>query len=96
MNYNDKESDFEAVNHRKKSANQSISIIGDSILKEMDPYLMRRKLKNKSDKLYIHSFKGATVQHMKHPAQPIMGYNPIIHGGTSSQRNNRVSDDPSK
>ena len=38
--YNDNESDFEPVNHRKKSTNQrSLSIIGDSILKEIDPYI---------------------------------------------------------
>ena len=45
---------------------------------------MRKKAK--SDKLYVHSFKGATVQHMKHHAQPVMGYNPnmvIIHAGTT-------------
>ena len=73
-NCNNNESDFEPVNPRKKTVNQrSISIIGDSILKEMDPDLMRKKLQNKSDKLYVHSFKGATVQHMKHHAQPVMG-----------------------
>ena len=89
--------DFENVNSKKKSGNQrSISIIGDSILKKIDPYLMRKKLNNKTDKLYAHSFKGATVKHMNHHAQPVMGYNPnlvIIHAGTNSLRGNSTPDE---
>ena len=89
--------DFEDVNSKKKSGNQrSISIIGDSILKEIDPYLMRKKLNNKTDKLYVHSFKGATVKHMNHHAQPVMGYNPnlvIIHAVTNSLRGSSTPDE---
>ena len=88
---NEDTSNFITVNSRKKkNTNQrSISIIGDSMLKEMDPYQMRKKLKIKTDKLYVHSFKGATVDHMKYHSQPVMGFDPnmvIIHAGTNSLR----------
>ena len=75
---------------RKKSSNQrTIAILGDSMLKDVDPFEMRKKLKNKRDKVYRHNFNGATIHAMKHHAVPVMEFNPdiaILHVGTNSLR----------
>ena len=43
----------------KKSKNpdeKTIAIIGDSLVKDVDPFQLRKKLKNKDNKVYIHNF----------------------------------------
>ena len=62
--------------------------MGDSMIKELKPHLMKKHLK-KNDKLYVHSFRGATTEQMKHYSKPPMTFNPdlvIIHTGTNSLR----------
>ena len=56
----------------KGSNRRSITIMGDSMLKELKPHLMRKHLKNISDKLYVHSFSGATTKQMGHNSKPQM------------------------
>ena len=54
----------------------------------MDPFVLRKKLKNK-DKVYKHNFNGATIKAMKNHAIPVMDFDPdlaILHVGTNSLR----------
>ena len=84
----DNNSEYVVVGKMKHTKRRSITIMGDSMLKEVDPFKMRKDLKDTSDRLYVHSFKGATVEHMRH-AKPLMGFKPdlvILHAGTNSLR----------
>ena len=74
----DNNSEYVVVGKKKNTKRRSITIMGDSMLKEVDPFKMRKDLKDTSDRLYVHSFKGATVEHMRHYAKPLMGFKPDI------------------
>ena len=50
----------------KATRKRSVTILGDSMIKELKPHLMRKKLRNKNDRLYVHSFSGATTKQMEH------------------------------
>ena len=78
---------FQQIN--AKGNKRSITIMGDSMIKELKPHLMRNYLRSKNDKLYVHSFSGATTKQMEHYSKPPMAYNPdlvILHTGTNSLR----------
>ena len=80
---------FRTVEKRRKKNQRSIAVMGDSILKDVDPYELKKKLKNKSDRVYRHNFNGATTSAMKHHSIPVMEFNPdlvILHCGTNSLR----------
>ena len=80
---------FRTVKEKTKKNQRSIAIMGDSILKDVDPFELRKKLKNKADRVYRHSFNGATTSAMKHHSVPVMEFNPdlvILHCGTNSLR----------
>ena len=80
---------YEKVTRRKTSNHRTIAILGDSMLKDVDPFDLRKKLKNKNEKVYRHNFNGATINAMKHHAVPVMEFNPdlaILHVGTNSLR----------
>ena len=66
------------------------------MIKELKPHLMRKKLRNKNDRLYVHSFSGATTKQMEHYPKPSMDFNPnfiILHTGTNSLRGERTPED---
>ena len=76
---------FQQIN--AKGNKRSITIMGDSMIKELKPHLMRNYLRSQNDKLYVHSFSGATTKQMEHYSKPPMAYNPdlvILHTGTNS------------
>ena len=50
-----------------KDKKRSINWIGDSILKNVKPYLLKDKLK-KHEKVYVQSYRGAKTSAMKHHA----------------------------
>ena len=82
---------FDKVVTNKKHNQRSIAILGDSIIKDVDPFELKNKLKNKKDRVYRHTFNGATIRAMKHHAVPVMEFNPdlaILHVGTNSLRGN--------
>ena len=63
--------------------------MGDSIIKELDPFEMKKKLNNKNVKVYRHAFNGATIHAMKHHSVPVMEFEPdmaILHVGTNDLR----------
>ena len=85
----DNNSEYVVVGKKKNTKRRSITIMGDSMLKEVNPFKMRKDLKDTSDRLYVHSFIGATVEHMRHYAKPLMGFKldlVILHAGTNSLR----------
>ena len=70
--------------------------MGDSMIKELKQHLMRKKLRNKSDRLYVHSFSGATTKQMEHYCKPPMAFNPeliTLHIGTNSLRGERTPEE---
>ena len=72
---------------QKQQKKRTVTIMGDSMIKELKPHLMRKKLRNKYDRLYVQSFSGATTKHMEHYSKPPMAFNPeliILHTGTNS------------
>ena len=80
----------------KATKKRSVTILGDSMIKELKPHLMRKKLRNKSDRLYVHSFSGATTKQMEHYCKPPMAFNPeliILHTGTNSLRGERTPEE---
>ena len=82
---------FEMVTKKKKSNKRTITILGDSMVKELNPWLMQKKMDNETDKIYRHSFSGAKVDQMYHYANAIMPFNPdlvILHAGTNNLREN--------
>ena len=85
---------FQQIN--AKGNKRSITIMGDSMIKELKPHLMRNYLRCKNDKLYVHSFSGATTKQMEHYSKPPMAYKPdlvILHTGTNSLRGECTSEE---
>ena len=78
---------FIKVTSKKSNINaRSITIMGDSMIKELEPHLMLKKLNYKSDKLFDHSFRGEITKYMEDCAEPLMGFGPdlvILHTGTN-------------
>ena len=67
---------------------KSITILGDSIIKNIESHKMRKCMIN-NEKVYVKSFPGATVKCMEDYIKPSMNFNPdvvLIHIGTNSLR----------
>ena len=68
--------------------NKSITILGDSTIKNIESHKMRKCMIN-NEKVYVKSFPGATVKCMEDYIKPSMNFNPdvvLIHIGTNSLR----------
>ena len=71
---------------------KTITILGDSITKEIKSQKLRQKMSNKDDKIFVKSFPGATTSQMKHYVKPSLEYEPniiILHCGTNDLRNQK-------
>ena len=82
------------IDVKKKTNKRSITIIGDSIIKEVKPFKMRNLLL-KNEKVYVKSFSGATVDCMNYHVKPSLKFNPnliILNTGTNDLRSNKSSD----
>ena len=69
-----------------KNNKRSITVIGDSIIRDVKPYKMKRML-DKNDRLYIKCFPGADVIDMDDYIKPSIRRDPniiIYHIGTNS------------
>ena len=80
---------------RKKRNSRNITILGDSLLKDIKPYKMRQAMYSK-DKVYIKSFPGATTECMRDYVTPSLKFNPdllIIHTGTNDLRSDKTPTD---
>ena len=77
--------DLNPVIDDSKLKKRSVTIIGDSIVKEIKPFKMKRMLGN--DKLYVKSFSGATTSDMADYCKPTIRRNPniiILHARTNN------------
>ena len=88
---------FKSGTQSTKPKGRSITILGDSMVKDVQRHKMKRRLGK--DKLYVRSFPGAKLECMRDYAKPSMRYNPnlvILHAGTNDlaerPANNIVSD----
>ena len=79
---------FNSVSEKRKKKSRSITILGDSILKDVKSYKIRNGL-TPNDRVYVKSFPGATIRDMHEYAIPSMRHNPnliAIHVGTNDLR----------
>ena len=70
---------------------RNITIIGDSIIKDMKSYKMKQGLSSQ-DRVYIKSFPGAKIECMTDYVKPSMKYNPdvlLLHCGTNDLRSSK-------
>ena len=82
------ENDFARTNRRSNKGGRSISILGDSMIKDLKQYEMRKQL-NHGEKLFVRAFNGASVQDMADHVKPTIRRNPdlvILHAGTNNLR----------
>ena len=96
-NANDENQSNHQDGHREKITRKfrNITILGDSILKDIKPYKMREAMKSK-DKIFIKSFPGATTECMSDYVNPSLKYKPdlmIIHTGTNDLRSDKTPSD---
>ena len=67
---------------------RSIVILGDSLVKDVKQYKLRKGLNNK-ERIFIKNFSGATVEDMKNYIIPSKKYDNdlvILHVGTNDLR----------
>lgn len=82
-------SNTDTSNRREKKRN--ITVIGDSLLKDIKQHRMRRDLSS-NDKLYIKTFPGATTDCMKSYVIPTLKYEPdlvLLHCGSNDLRSQK-------
>ena len=82
----DSEDFFSNGNAKKRKSQGSITILCNSIIKDVKPYKIRNALTLK-EIVYIKSFSGATIEDMHEYVKPSMKYNPnlvALHIGTNS------------
>ena len=93
---NDKdEQNFQNVPVKKKNKSRSITILWDSILKDIKSYKIRNGLKT-NDRVYVKSFSCANIKDMHEYAIPSMRHNPnliALHVGTNDLRSTKSSND---
>ena len=84
---------------KKKKSKNTIAVLGDSIIKEIKGYQLKRSLGNKNN-VIVRSFTGASVQNMTNYAVPTLEENPkkvILHIGTnnlsSKDDSSKIADD---
>lgn len=95
-NYDERNSDIDTsinnINNKVKSKKyRSTTIIGDSIVKGIKSYEMRKRIP-KGDKIYVKSFSGATTECMRDYVKPSLKFNPdliILHTGVNNIRSNK-------
>ena len=81
-----------------KLKQRSVAILGDSILKNIEPYKVRKGL-NTDQKVYIKSFPGASTKDMESYSIPTKNYGNdlvILHCGTNDLRTSKSPSDISK
>ena len=83
-------SEFSGIPHiphrRKPGAKRSVTILGDSVVKDIKPWRMREALDN-STNVFVKPNGGATVEDLHDHSRPVIRRDPsliIVHGGTNS------------
>ena len=83
-NISSEETEFSIVN-RKKSNKRQITLIGDSIIKNIEAHRMKACMKS-NEKIYVKSFPGAKLADMQDYVRPSQRYDPdlfILHTGSN-------------
>ena len=78
-----------------KNKQRSTTIIGDSLLKDLEPRKMREAM-GRLEKVFIKSFSGANIEAMEHYVKPTMNYNNdliVLHFGTNDLRSEKSAND---
>ena len=79
----------------KKRKQRSTTIIGDSILKDIEPRKMREAMRS-TEKVFIKSFSGANTVAMEDYVKPTMKFENdllILHFGINDLRSEKSADD---
>ena len=90
-----KEQNFNSASVKTNKKSRSITILGDSILKDIKPYKIRNELTS-NERVYVKSFPGATIKDMHEYAIPSMRYNPnliALHVGANDLRSVKSPND---
>ena len=77
------------VTEKIQSRKINVTVVGDSIIKQVKPNHMRN---NGNIKAHLKSFPGAKTSHMHHHVQPSLDYNPdviVLHCGTNDLRDEK-------
>ena len=80
-------------NNMKKKDSRAITILGDSIVKDIKAHKLKRSLSIK-EKIYVKSFSGATVNDMVDYARPTIRKEPdliVLHVGSNDLRSNKTA-----
>ena len=84
------------LNEKKPTGKRRvINFIGDSILKDMNPYNLKQKI-SKTDKLYIQSYRGARTSSMKYHAKATQQFQSdvyVLHCGTNDLKLEKSPED---
>ena len=86
--------DEDIYKNGNKRKHRSTAIIGDSMLKDIEPRKMRKAM-GRSEKVYIKSFSGVDTDAMKYYVKPTMKYKNdllILHFGTNDLRSDKCTD----
>ena len=81
--------------HKSKKVKRSITVVGDSLIKDIKSFNIRKSLENK-ERVYVKSFPGATTQDMDFYIKPSIKHKPdsmIIHVGTNNLRSDESSEE---
>lgn len=79
---------------KTKKKKRTISIIGDSMVKDIKGFKMRNGMKNR-EKIYIKCFPGATTQCMEDYVKPSLKHKPdiiLLHVGTNDLRSSKSAE----
>ena len=90
LQYSNKEKEPPIIKKKRSTV-----IIGDSILKDIEPYKMRLAV-GKSEKIFMKSFAGADTESMEHYVVPSKKYEidlVILHFGTNDLRGDKNAED---
>ena len=82
-----------SYNKSKQKKARSTTIIGDSIIKDIKQYKMKKDIPY-GDKIHVKSFSGSTVADLTHYVKPSIAYQPdlfIIHGGSNDLRSEKTT-----
>jgi len=95
----DEQVDNDGFKQQKQRSGQknkrSITIIGDSILKDCKTHKMKHKLQP-NERLYVKSFPGSTIEDMHDYVRPTLKRKPelmILHVGTNDLRGEKLAKD---
>ena len=81
------------INKDVTNKRRSVTIMGDSMIKDIEGYKMKKALNNKTN-VYVKCFPGASIEDMHSYAKPTTRHDPnliIIHCGTNDLRKEKTA-----